>query len=613
MIGIRTKLAAGAASLVAVLLLFGLVAVEWASRLGGSIDVILRENYVSIRACSRMDDALHRLDRAALLGVSGEDAEAREIVPLETANFDAGLQSELANITLPGEGERAARARALFQQYRTELADALDPALSQDERRMAYDRKLDARAQAISQVIGEIRALNQENMVAAKAKALGEAREARQQAIAFLVAGIAIALLSVLLLGRSILGPLQRLTASAREIESGNLDLVVTEPSRDEMGQLAGAFNQMAGRLRELRRTDQARLLRARQVSQQAIDSLPDAIALFSADGIVELANSAAAQWLGLHPGDGVPASHATWLGPLLARAERSPAPRAQGLDDALQVFLAGREVFLLPRAIPILDERRRLAGVTLVVEDVTERRRIEELKAGVLATVSHELRTPLTSLQMTLHLLQQERIGSLSPEQSDLIETARDDAERLRRIVESLLEQSRVQAAGRFETALIPAREFVEQELAKARPAFEDAGIELSIDALARDLPAFEADPARIGFVLSNLLQNARKHVPRGGRVKVAVKRLDDRLAFSVSDSGPGIPQQYQSRIFERFFQVPGTEARGGVGLGLAICRDIVAAHGGSIHAESSPGHGATFTFELPFRTPRPATVVRP
>jgi NtrC-family two-component system sensor histidine kinase KinB len=230
------------------------------------------------------------------------------------------------------------------------------------------------------------------------------------------------------------------------------------------------------------------------------------------------------------------------------------------------------------------------------------------------LSTVSHELRTPLTSLQMALHVLLDERLGGLTPRQTELLVAARDDAERLRTILVNLLEIARYETGGQqlhFEP--VPSRDLVEMSLAPLRSAFEDHGIRVSV-AIAPAAPKVLADPARAPLALGNLLQNALQHTPAGGTVAVQVEPEGNGVAFSVADSGPGIPQEYLGRVFDRFFQVPGSQ--GGAGLGLAIAKEIVQAHGGRIGVEShggGNGGGATFRFTLPAAPATPAAPAAP
>ncbi|HEY0783890.1 MAG TPA: ATP-binding protein, partial [Thermoanaerobaculia bacterium] len=420
-----------------------------------------------------------------------------------------------------------------------------------------------------------------------------------------LALGAVLAVAFVLLLSRAILLPLSRLTRSAQDIEQGNLDLVVPVESRDELGDLATAFNAMASRLRELRRSGQARLLRAEQTSQLAIDSLPDAVAVFSPEGEIELANRTAAATFGLKPGEPVQERHAGWLPRLLADTARGDGTKDSGYEAALQIFQDGKERFFLPHAVAVRDTQGRLLGTTLILSDITTLRRLDEMKSGALSTVSHELRTPLTSLQMAIHILLEERVGPLTPAQTDLLVAGRDDAERLRQILVNLLEISRFES-GREQLRLesVSPRDYVEDAVAGLRSAFADAGVELAVT-IDPEAPKVAVDPVRARLVLSNLLGTALKHTPAGGSVADTACRETPPgtgVRFAVRDSGRGIAAEHLPHLFDKFYQVPGTEELGGAGLGLAIAREVVQAHGGEIGAEPAAGpEGTVFWFTLP------------
>ncbi len=614
MLGLRGKLVLGFGGLLALLTLVGVQSSVWISRLGGSVDTILRENYDSVVACQQMKEALDRMDSGALFALAGDPERGRRLAAANAPLFDKALGVELRNITLPGEGPAAFRIRDLYAAYPAVLVEVLDSGRPLDARRAAYFGRLLPLFQQIKQAADQVQQMNQDHMVLASTRARALAARASRRMMALLVLGAALAVGFVLFLSRAILLPLSRLTQSVREVERGNLDLVVPVVSKDEIGELAAAFNAMAGRLRELRRSSRARLLRAQQTSQLAIDSLPDAVAVFSPDLRVELANRTAVSTLGLRPDEPVPARHADWLPHLLQETARAGTLPDRGYEAARQIFHDGQERFYLPHAVAVRGADGQLAGITLILSDITNLRRIDEMKSGLLSTVSHELRTPLTSLQMALHVLLDERVGGLTPQQTELLVAARDDAERLRTILVNLLEIARYEAGGqqlRFEP--VPSRDLVEMSLAPLRSAFEDHGIRVSV-AIAPAAPKVLADPARAPLALGNLLQNALQHTPAGGTVAVQVEPEGNGVAFSVADSGPGIPQEYLGRVFDRFFQVPGSQ--GGAGLGLAIAKEIVQAHGGRIGVESHGGgndRGATFRFTLPAAPAAPSAPSAP
>lgn len=601
MLSLRAKLGLGFGGLLALLTLVGVLAAVWISRLGSSVGLVLRENFDSVVACEQMKESLERLDSAALFALAGDAQRGRQLADREAPLFTQALDAELRNITLPGEGPLAFRIRDLYLAYPPQLAQVLDDARPLAARRALYfDRLLPLFAQ-VKDAADRVEQLNEQNMRRANARSRTLAALARRRMALLLGLGAALAAGFVLFLSRAILGPLSRLTASAREIEQGNLDLNLPVTSQDEIGQLAAAFNAMAGRLRELRRRTRARLLRAQRTSQLAIDSLPDAVAVFSPDMVVELANRTAVSALGLRPGQPVPERHADWLPHLLQDAARSGVLPDRGYESARQIFHQGQERFYLPQAVAVHGPDGALAGITLILSDITNLRRIDEMKSGLLSTVSHELRTPLSSLQMALHILLDEQLGTLTPQQTEMLVAARDDAERLRAILVNLLDMARFESgAQQLNLEPLPPRDLVEASLGPLRSAFADRGIDVEVD-LAPLLPSVLADPARARLALGNFLQNALEHTPPGGDVTVRARAEGADVRFSVADPGPGIPEEHRARLFERFYQVPGSQ--GGAGLGLAIAREIVRAHGGAVGFESAapPAAGATFWLTLP------------
>jgi signal transduction histidine kinase len=239
-------------------------------------------------------------------------------------------------------------------------------------------------------------------------------------------------------------------------------------------------------------------------------------------------------------------------------------------------------------------------AGIVLVLRDVTREREQEELKRGIISTVSHQLKSPLTSIRMAVHLLLEEKVGTLTPKQAELLVAAREDSDRLHSILNNLLDISRIES-GKVEMNLrkVSAHSMVFEALEPFQMDFKDRGVTLGTE-LPDDLPEVWADTARMNHVFANLLSNAHRYTPPGGKVTVLAKADEEWVHFSVSDTGRGIPSQYLARIFEQFFRVPDQEAETGAGLGLAIVKEIVEAHGGTVKVESRPGEGSTFTFML-------------
>jgi two-component system, NtrC family, sensor histidine kinase KinB len=599
-LGLRQKISLGFAGLSIIILIIGAQSLHHLSSLGESIDVILRENYRSVIACQQMKDALERIDSGLLFVLLGESEQGNDLVLGSADAFERALRIELDTITLPGEGEKASHLRDLFARYKSLFPEIRDESLPASTRHSAYFGTLLPLFDEIKRTADDILQMNQENMSDANDRARRTAASARQSMYVLLAAGTVVAIVFIIFMGRWVLRPIQHFIRSADEIRRGNLDLVVSVKSHDEIGHLSEAFNAMAASLRNFRRTDQARLLRIQWATQQAFDRLADSVAVVDLEGTVEVASASAAEVFGLRPSArvfGLPFG----LGELFNDALREGRPVPQkGGQQVIQKFPGGEERFFSPEAVPILDPDRRPTGVIIVLKDVTQVRQQDEIKRGVIQTVSHQLKTPLTSMRMAIHLLLEEKVGSLTEKQADLLMTAREDSNRLNGILNSLLDMSRMEAGkSPFEFSAVPLQTLLIQAVEPFRRAAQDQGVVLAVEKTG-DNPEVRIDSTRIIHVFGNLIANALKYTAPGGNITLSGRSEDGLVRCLVSDTGSGIPEQYLRKVFEPFFRVPDPGNTKGAGLGLAIAREIVEAHGGTMDVESREGVGTTFSFTL-------------
>jgi signal transduction histidine kinase len=223
----------------------------------------------------------------------------------------------------------------------------------------------------------------------------------------------------------------------------------------------------------------------------------------------------------------------------------------------------------------------------------------VKENDSEFIATASHELRTPLTSVQMGVHLLLEHAVGELTDKQEEILSACREDCERLDKLMRDLLDLSRIEAGeNKPSFELIRTRDLIQGAIKELQPQVESKGLDFKVEAPV-DLPPVKADRTQVERVLSNLIVNAMRYT-KHGEIKISAQPRGNSVAISVSDTGSGIPQEYLPHIFDKFVQVPGATT-GGAGLGLAISRLIVEAHGGQISVQSERGKGSTFTFTLP------------
>jgi PAS domain S-box-containing protein len=633
--------------LLALLALLGGAGIVLLYRLGGSIDLILRENYESVIAMERLNEALERIDSSFQFALAGEEEKARDQYDKNWKSYKESLWLEQNNITLPGEQELVDELVALTERYRQEgdafyrdlpvlgastvglgaslrgsgplasvsalraaTAFPRHPANAPERQRLYFgteDRPGLLRTfEEIKTVSGEIHRINQENMKDASK----ESRTLANNSLLGFGIGLAAA---VILAGwlawqtiRALLRPIQAVTQSALAIGHGNLDQVVPVMSRDELGQLADAFNTMARQLRQYRQTDYARLLRAQRTSQATIDSFPDPVLVVDTEGQVEMANPAARHLLGVAPKRKDQAAGPPWQPPerlrqpLIEALQRQSDYRPEGFDQAVPLRANGQECYFLPRILSIRDPYGNTLGAAVLLQDVTRFQLVDQVKSNLVATVSHELKTPLTSIRLVVHLLLEETAGSLTPKQVELLVDARENAERLLATINNLLDLTHLERGREYLEARPEAPATLLQTAADAiRPRAADKGVDVQVDA-PTDLPLIAVDAYRFGHALNNLLDNAVTYTPRGGRITLAASAAGDTVTLTVTDTGSGIAPEHLPHVFERFFRVPGQSASG-TGLGLAIVHEVVTTHGGDITCESEVGVGTTFRITLP------------
>ncbi len=415
------------------------------------------------------------------------------------------------------------------------------------------------------------------------------------EALAF---GIAISVLLSFLLSKTLITPIERLTEGAEEVASGDFSHKIEVDSRDEIGVLTSTFNDMA---RQLQSTIQE-VENERNKLDTLFLHMTDGVVAFSQRGEIIQSNPAAEEMLGrkLPIGGGV--SYASLFGDIASLKEV--------LEPGMLGFITGSreqgerslEFLLAP------FDRDHQAGVLVVIHDVTERNKTEEMRKEFVANVSHELRTPLTNIHSYAETLV-DSAGALPPDmERSFLNVILSESERMAHIVQDLLTLSRFDS-GKSELNLttFSFAEAIETMVNANRLEAERHGHTLALE-LPEDLPQVRADRERITQVMMNVVSNSIKYTPDGGRIRISAGTADGgRVWLEVSDNGIGIPKADRDRIFERFYRVDKARSResGGTGLGLSIAKEIVEQHQGSISIVDKPEPGLTIRVELPAEGP--------
>jgi signal transduction histidine kinase len=591
----------GFGGLLLILLLVSGLSIGVLTRYSSALDQVFRENYDSAVYCDRMKQAIDALNSRAQQivwqGAAGDQSQA----PAMRDQFDENLRKQIHNITLGSDEKRLTeQIRQSWLGYGLTY-DRFESAADRQQKLVIFRDDLLKDYERVRTAAQATEDLNIANMVSVDARVKRMLGSVRDTLIIFALAGILLAVALLAAVGATVLRPLQALTRSARQIGEGDLNLQVAVKARDEIGQLSDAFNLMASRLREFRRIDLERLQRTQETTQLAIDSLPDAVFVIGPGGVVEISNLTSRSHFAVSPGTTLQSLQLAWLDKIYAEvcASRKPCD-PQGYASAIQLFENGHERFLLPRAVPMTNGVGELMGVTVILVDVTRLRHADELKSGLVSTVSHELRTPLTAIRMAVLMLVSGKLGKLSAVQTKALEAARVDSDRLYRTIDNLLSMSRLDSGGqKFQFRRMAIEEIVRQAVDPLREQIDSKRLMFAAD-IASGLPSVLADASCVGYVLANLLANAIKFTPPGGSVTLAASLEGDEVMLAVSDSGPGIPPEFRSHLFQRFYRVPRVEGPSGAGLGLSIAKEIVEAHGGRIVYADRPGGGSVFRFTL-------------
>ena len=407
-------------------------------------------------------------------------------------------------------------------------------------------------------------------------------------------------------LSRRLVEPLTALTRITDRMSAGALDTSApVAHSPREVRDLAQSFNRMQERLRELRQSDLGRLRAAQQLSDAAIDSLYDPVIVTDVAGRLTRVNRAADDVFGREAteigrsiadlGSGSELGAAVQL----AIASGRPA-NGEGTASMTRVTTSGGEREYRLRVTPLRGDSREVLGSVTLFEDVTHLREIDRVKSEFIAVASHELRTPLTSIAMALPLLLEPATGPLTDRQQRLLDICRQNAERLRQLMQELLDVGRLEAGRNLPTvAPVAVADVIHAVVEALAGAADRRAVSLRVD-LPAFLPPMLADRGHIERVLTNLVDNALRATDAGGAVTISARADHGQVLCSVADTGRGIRAEHLPRLFEKFSRAPDAAGEG-AGLGLFIARQIVEAHGGHIWARSEPGRGAVFSFSVP------------
>jgi PAS domain S-box-containing protein len=558
---LKTKLTSGLAFLFGVILLFGVLGAYNINLLSRNADLILKDNYESIRYGTNMLKAL-------------ENANGKKI---DYTLFEENLRKQEANITEPGEKELTENIRKNFEELKANPEDPSNYA----EIRQSIHEVLDLNASAIYRKNGTA----QETASNAK----------RWLAIIFTVMTL-ISFTFIFNLPGIVSGPIQSLSEGISEIANKNYNKRIYLKQKDELGDLAMAFNSMAEKLDLYEHSNIAKMQFEKSRIETIINQMSDGIIGLDAKRNILFLNVVAQKLMGLKEADivGKYAPDVALKNDLMRKLLQTDADKRD-----LKIYFENKEGFFNKDMLDVTSNSE-VIGQVIVLRNITIFHELNEAKTNFIATVSHELKTPLSSIKMSTRLLTDERTGPLTEDQSQLVNSIGDDADRLLKITSELINMAQVETGNiQFNpqpTAILP---IVEEALDTVQIQAQQKNISIKTN-IPEKAPMILADKEKTTWVLINFLTNAIKYSFESSYIEVSAAVNHERLDITVRDHGRGIDEKYLTKVFERYFKVPGSQERSRTGLGLAISKEFIEAQGGKIWVNSRIGEGSEFGFSF-------------
>lgn len=568
---IKTKISLALLFLFAAIIGVTLISWYYLNDLSHDAENILKDNYESIEFMKRII----------------ESSDSISLNPVRAfAKIEASIQFQEENVTEPGERELTHLLRKTFERVR------LQP---DDTKGIAELRSYCLRLQEVN--MSAIKAKNEITMTT------GDNASSYLMYITAVVGLIAFTF--IVNFPGYVANPIASLTQSIKLIANKNYEERLHFVRTDEFQELAEAFNQMAEKLDEYEHSNLAKILFEKKRIETIINKMSDPVIGLDENKRVVFVNDQALNMLNLNQPQmvGRYAPDIAVENDLFRNLIRVELNGSDPGSDLLKVVVEGRENYFSKENIAIshrpTGEKSLVAiGNVILLKNITPYKELDLRKTNFIATISHELKTPIASLQLGIKLLYDDRVGKLNEEQLNIIRTINDETTRLSKITNELLDISQAET-GNIKLNLQKvdpldianyALESVKFHAEKKRIALQKIYIE--------PLPQVRADRDKATWVLVNLLTNAIRYSPENGAVILTCSTKAGKIHFSVKDAGPGIETKYIARLFEKYFQVPGSPS--GTGLGLAISKEFIEAQGGSIAVESEVGKGSDFSFEL-------------
>src|SRR5450631_1037726 len=558
---LKAKLSIGLVFLFIVILLFGVLGIVNINRLSRDFNQVLKSNHESMVFSNNM---LKALDKVKI---------QKDAIPY----FEENLVKQEGNITEVGEKEATQELRRNFNELKMNPEDSTN----YPEIRASLSQIFDLNEMAV------LRKYNAAQKTADNAKLW--------LTVIFTVLTL-ISFTFIFNLPGIISNPIQRLSEGIQAIASKNYSKRIVINQQDEFGELAKSFNDMAARLDEYEHSNLSQIKFEKSRIETIINQMRDGIIGFDDKRNILFLNAVAEKLLGIRESSiiGKYAPDVALINDLMRTLLNDNTDKQE-----LKIFADNKESYFSKDVLNV-SSNKVVIGKVIVLRNITPFHELSEAKTNFIATISHELKTPISSIKLSAQLLNDGRVGIMTPEQKELLDSISDDSDRLLIITGELLNMTQLET-GQIQLKLLPteSKQIIDQAFQAVQMQASQRNITLLLE-MDPNIPFIQSDVEKSTWVLINFLTNAVKYSPENNVINVAVKRKNGSVQFTVQDHGQGIEERFLPKIFDRYFKVPGKHERNGSGLGLAISREFIEAQEGRIWVQSEVGTGSIFGFSL-------------
>lgn len=611
---IRTQIFSGFLLVLFLTLILAVVTIYYLGNLGTASTKILEDNYRSVKASEQIIISLSKMDQILAKVCLGQNYNDSSLISI----LDKEKQILNNNLAICRQNASNQKEVMLVSQMEDEYASYIhhiNEFKTTIDRIGLYFTVLQRLNEVIRENCVELVTLNHKDLSAKDEYA--QALYFRSKIYVFLIMVLVLMIVgwTVYKVPHEIVKPLTKITEKIKRISQGEYQQEIKVDSSSELGDLALAFNDMSVRLQEFEKLNIEEVQAQKSRMESIIRSMNDGLIILDEQEEIILVNETSSSLIDMEESELI--GKKLWelaeenevlqeLEASLSKKDYKPASM-QEAHSFLKIHKEdGKNAFFTKEIFKVYSKEssaRKFLGHIITLKDITSFKESDEAKSNFIAVVSHELKTPLSALNMSLMLLSNTRFGSLNEEQSKTVNSMKREVQRLVNMVTELLDLSKVEN-GRItlEKELIKPSILMEYATAPVEVKFKQKDV-MIVKKIDEHLPDVFIDPEKISWVLINLMTNALRYSPEGGKIILEARKVNKMVEFSVKDFGPGISKENLKRVFNKFVQLNtnGKKNKHGLGLGLAISKEVVDAHDGQIYVESELGAWSRFYFQVP------------